>query len=33
LTPIAVCPRASDRKSVGIFFRGKCLRGGSTPSC
>ena len=26
-------PRASDRKSVGIFFRGKGLRGGPTPSC
>jgi len=29
----SVCPRASDRKSGGIFFRGKCLRGGPTPSC
>ena len=25
----AVCPRASDRKSAGIFFRGNGLRGGS----
>jgi hypothetical protein len=29
----AVCPRASDFKSGGIFFRGKYLRGESTPSC
>ena len=28
----SVCPRASDRKSADIFFRGKDLRGGSTPS-
>ena len=27
----SVCPRASERKSAGIFFRGKCLRGGPTP--
>jgi len=26
-----VCPRASDRKSGETFFRGKYLRGGSTP--
>jgi hypothetical protein len=29
----SVCPRASDRKSAGILFRGNCLRGGPTPSC
>jgi len=27
----SVCPRASERKSAGIVFRGNCLRGGSTP--
>ena len=27
----SVCPRASDRKSDGIFFRGKGLRGGVYP--
>ena len=27
----SVCPRASDRKSAGIVFRGKYLRGRSTP--
>jgi hypothetical protein len=27
----SVCPRASDRKSAGIFFRGKYLRGGPIP--
>ena len=27
----SVCPRANDRKSAGIFFRGKGLRGGPTP--
>jgi hypothetical protein len=27
-----VCPRASDRKSVGIFFRGIYLRGEPPPS-
>ena len=29
----SVCPRASDRKSAGIFFRGKGLRGRPPPSC
>ena len=27
----SVCPRASERKSGGIFFRGNYLRGGPTP--
>ena len=31
LTHSAVCPRASDRRSVGIFFRGNGVRGESTP--
>ena len=28
----SACPRASDRKSAAIFFRGNGLRGGPTPS-
>jgi len=31
LTPISVWARASERKLGGILFRGKYLRGGSTP--
>jgi len=29
--PISVCPRASERKLAGIFFRGYGLRGGPPP--
>jgi hypothetical protein len=29
----SVCPRASERKSAAIFFRGNVLWGGPTPSC
>jgi hypothetical protein len=33
LTHSSVWPRASERKLAGLFFRGKGLRGGPTPSC